>query len=145
VAKASLFDETGNNYGISCTAAITGNAAQLNVAVSANSAVRKRKDLALFYFAGLGFPAIVFIGLGASAFGPKRKRLALRRITSMLGVLMLLSVLVLLPSCGGGFSAKFITQQAATYQLTVMGYVTDPTTNNVTAVEIFAVPTNVVQ
>jgi hypothetical protein len=145
--NAGIFDATGNNYGINCTAKVTNNTALLSVVVGPipAAAARKRKQLALFYAGGLGFPAIVFVGLGASVFGPKRKRLFLRRITSMLGVLMLLSLLVLLPSCGGGFSAKFITQQAASYNLTVMGYVNDPTTNNVTAVEIFAVPTSVVQ
>jgi hypothetical protein len=141
-------DLSGNNYSITCTATVTGNTAQLNVTVtSATPAlrpVRNAATLGLFYAAGLGFPAIVFIGLGASAFGPKRKRLALRRITSLLGLLMLLSLLVILPACGGGFHALFTTQQARSYDLTVMGYATD-TNNNVTAIEVFVVQTNVVK
>jgi len=145
---AGLPDPAGNNYFITCTATVAGNTAQLNVTVAANTpAARPRPNpatLGLFYAVGLGFPAIVFMGLGASAFGPKRRRLALRRITSLLGLVMLLSLMVFLPACGGGFHALFTTQQAATYQITVMGYVTD-TNNNVTAIEIFAVPTNVVK
>ncbi len=143
-------DTSGNNYFITCAVQqITGSTAQVGVTIgAATPASRKPSDrarLELLYSAGLGFPAIVFMGLGAAAFGPKRKRLALRRIASLLGILLLLSLLVVLPACGGGFSASFSNpSQVGSYNLTVMGYVTD-TNNNVIAVEIFTVPMNVVK
>ncbi|HEY6338145.1 MAG TPA: SBBP repeat-containing protein [Candidatus Sulfotelmatobacter sp.] len=142
-------DTSGNNYFITCTAQVTGNTAQLQVTIgAATPASRPRRNntqLGLLYSAGMGFPAIVFMGLGAAAFGPKRKRQALRRIASLLGVLLLLSVLVVLPACSGGFSATFINpSQVGTYTITVLGYVTD-INNNVTAIEIYSVPMNVVK
>ncbi len=143
-------DTSGNNYFITCAVQqVTGSTAQIGVTVGAatpaSRAPANRAQMELLYSAGLGFPAIVFMGLGAAAFGPKRKRLALRRIASLLGVLLLLSLLVVLPACGGGFSATFATpSQVGTYTLRVMGYVTD-TNNNVIAIEIFSVPMNVVK
>jgi hypothetical protein len=152
--NSSGADTSGNNYFITCSATVTGGTAQLNVTVGAatpasrkpvNRAQSDRAQLELLYSAGLGFPAIVFMGLGAAAFAPKRKRAALRRVASLLGILLLLSLMVVLPACSGGFSANFINpSQVGSYTITVMGYVTD-VNNNVTAIEIFTVPMNVVK
>lgn len=151
---ANGIDTSGLNWFITCSAQVTGNTANLNVTVGlATPASRppvtqssiNRAQMELLYSAGLGFPAIVFMGLGAAAFGPKRKRPALRRIASLLGILLLLSLLVLFPACGGGFHAAFSNpSKVQSYTLTVMGYVTD-TNNNVTNIEIFNVPMEVVK
>jgi hypothetical protein len=62
----------------------------------------------------------------------------------MVGLFLLISLLLLLPACGGGFHATFGVHQTANYTLTVMGYVTD-SSNNVTGVEIFTVPLTIVK
>lgn len=132
---------------ITCTAQVTGSAVQLSVSVSsATPALRKTTRLGvgmeLFYAASFWFPAIVFLAAGASVFGLKRKRRALRRIASLLGLLLVFALLVLLPACGGGFTATPTGNfTSADYTLSVMGYVTD-SNNNLVGVEIFTVPLN---
>ena len=86
----------------------------------------------------MGFPAIVFLSVGASAFAPRQRKRGLHRITCILGILLLLSLLLVLPACGGGFHANFITPNSNSYTLTVMGYVTDGS-NNVVGLDVFTV------
>jgi hypothetical protein len=90
------------------------------------------------------FPAIVLTGTGFFAFGSTRKKNLLKRLTSAAGLLLLLSLLVLLPGCGGGFKATLTTptQTSSTYSLIVMGYATDGS-NNVQGLEVFSVPLTV--
>jgi len=140
-------DPTGNNYLITCTAQVSANTAQLTVTVGAATPVghlsADSRAAKLLYGTGLGLPAIC-LGLCACGFGSTRKASALRRIATRLALLGLLSLLVLLPACSGGFKAAFGTAHAASYNLTVMGYVTD-NNNNVTGIEIFTVPVQVVK
>jgi hypothetical protein len=87
---------------------------------------------------GLGFPAIVFLSVGASAFAPRQRKRGWNRVTCILGILLLVSLLVVAPACGGGFKATIITQNQNTYTLTVLGYVTDGS-NNVVGLDVFTV------
>jgi large repetitive protein len=144
-----------NNFGITCTAPAstslpTSGTVPLTVTISSTTPTaalrpgRGQKQLAALYALGLGLPGIVFLGVGASAFGPRRRRLAFRRMTSVLGILFLLALLVLLPSCGGGIKNNPFTGSGnqATYTLTVMGTVINGGT--VVGVDIFTVPLTVI-
>jgi uncharacterized repeat protein (TIGR01451 family) len=134
-------DTNNNNFGISCTASVSGNQIQLTLHVAAESAAARslhhRGETAFLYAFALGLPGMVFISIGASAFGPRRRKQGFQRIASILAIVLLLSLLVLLPACGGGFKFKFTN--AATFTLTGMAYVTDAG-SNVVGVDIFTVP-----
>lgn len=133
-------DPAGNNYFITCAAQISGNAAQLAVTIgSATPADRAGSVTAelMFSVGSLGLPAIVFVG--TSLFGRKRKRSAWQRIMAIFAMYLVCVLLIILPACGAnGFKATFGSNQATTYNLTVMGYITDAN-NNVTGIEIFPV------
>jgi hypothetical protein len=109
----------------------------LPAAKSASAAQDRSKPAMLLAF-GLGFPAIVFLSVGASAFAPRKRKRGWNRITCILGILLVLSLLVVVPACGGGFHADFTPQNTNTYTLTVMGYVTDGS-NNVVGLDVFTV------
>jgi uncharacterized repeat protein (TIGR01451 family) len=133
-------DTTNNNFGISCTASVTGSQIQLTLHVAAESAAARslhpRGETALLYAFALGLPGMVFFSVGASAFGPRRRKQGFRRIASILAIVLVLSLLVLLPACGGGFKFKFTN--AATFTLTGMAFVTNA--GNVVGVDVFTVP-----
>jgi len=143
-------DPAGLNYGISCAplagVPLTGSAVnftlQVTIPAGLNAANTPRhehgKPILLYAFL-LGLPAMVFVGTGTFAFGSQRQRLLLRRLTTGAALLLVLTLLVLLPACGGGFQANFGGTKTASYQLTVMGYVTDGA-NTVQGAEIFTVP-----
>jgi len=80
---------------------------------------------------------MVFFCVGASALAPQRRKRGFQRIASLVTIAFLLSLLVLLPACGGGF--KFTFTNAATFTLTGMAYVTDAS-QNVVGVDVFTVP-----
>jgi len=143
-------DSSGLNYGISCapltSVPLTGSAVNFALQITipaglkaANTPTREHRKPTMLYAFLLGLPAIMFLGTGTFAFGSKRQRLALRRLTSGAGVLLILALLVLLPACGGGFQANFGGTHTASYQVTVMGYVTDGS-NTVQGMEVFTVP-----
>jgi len=132
-----------NNFGITCTAAPSAGGFLLSVSLPAASAAsasrfHDRGAPPILYALAMGFPAIFFLSAGASAFAPKRRKRGFNRVTCTLGILLILSLLVLLPACGGGFKATFITPSTNTYALTVMGYVTDAG-NNVVGMDVFTV------
>ena len=131
-------DSTNNNFGISCTAAVSGNNIQLTLNVAQAAAARQnRSGRALLYALAFGLPGMVFFSVGAAAFAPKPRKRGFRRLTCILGIFLVLSLLVLLPACGGGF--KFHFTNAATFTLTGMAYVTD-SNNNIIGVDVFTVP-----
>ncbi|HTW57142.1 MAG TPA: SBBP repeat-containing protein [Terriglobales bacterium] len=134
---------------ITCAAAQNSQGTwQVTVTVSGLSAAasKRSKHGGLILAYALGFPAIVFLGAGISAFGPRKSRRVFRRIASWLGILLAISLLVALPGCGGGFKATFLgqTTTTTTYSLTIMGYSTDAN-GNVLGVEIFTIPLTNVQ
>jgi hypothetical protein len=129
------------NFGITCTATATSSSVQLSVSLPAQVAASRSRDRglpAMLFALALGFPAIVFLSVGASAFAPRERKRGFHRVTCILGILLLLSLLVLLPACGGGFKANFVTASTNTYTLTVMGYVTD-SSSNVVGIDVFTV------
>jgi hypothetical protein len=139
--KSTGADPNNLNYGITCSATVSAGSIQLSVtlpAAQSASVAHDRSTPAMLLALGLGFPAIVFLSVGASAFAPKPRKRGWNRITCILGILLLLSLLVVLPACGGGFHANFITPNQNTYTLTVMGYVTDGS-NNVVGLDVFTV------
>jgi uncharacterized repeat protein (TIGR01451 family) len=158
----NALDPSGNPTTITCavTSAPPAGATPVTVPMAAGSPVnftlwvsvpaglkaanREPGRAALVYALLTFFPAIVLTGTGFFAFGSTRKRNLLKRLTSAAGLLLLLSFLVLLPSCGGGFKATLTTptQTSSTYSLIVMGYATDGS-NNVQGLEIFTVPLTV--
>ena len=158
----NALDPSGNPTTITCavTSAPPAGATPVTVPMAAGSPVnftlwvsvpaglkaanREPGRPALVYALLTFFPAIVLTGTGFFAFGSTRKRNLLKRLTSATGLLLLLSLLVLLPSCGGGFKATLTTptQTSSTYSLIVMGYATDGS-NNVQGLEIFTVPLTV--
>jgi hypothetical protein len=75
------------------------------------------RNLAPFYALGLTLPGIVWLGAGASS-RAKGKKLAGARILAWLSVLLVVVLVVLTPSCGGGFQASFTNTQT---QLTPTG------------------------
>ena len=111
---------------------------------AANNPTQEHRHRALFYAFLLGLPAVFLTGTGTFAFGSRRQRLALRRLTSVVGISLVLALLVLLPACGGGFKANFGGNTAASFSLTAVGYVWDGA-NNVQGVEILTVPLNIVK
>lgn len=134
-------DPNNLNFGITCSATVSAGSIQLAVTLPAASAAALRshdRRSAMLLALGMGFPAIVFLSVGASAFAPRRRKRGLNRLTCILGILLLVSLLVVLPACGGGFHANFITPNNNTYTLTVMGYVTDGS-NNVVGIDVFTV------
>lgn len=130
-----------NNFGISCAAAVSGSQVQLTLSLSPAAAAAMRRQShnqpAILYAMVLGFPAMVFFSVGASAFAPRRKKPVLTRITSILGIVLVLSMVTFLPACGGGFHFNFT--KASTFTLTGMAYITD-SSNNVVGVDVFTVP-----
>jgi len=133
-------DPNNLNYGIACSATVSAGSIQLSVTLPAASAAARPVDRTptMLLALGMGFPAIVFLSVGASAFAPRTRKRGLNRITCILGILLLVSLLVVLPACGGGFHANFITPNNNTYTLTVLGYVTDGS-NNVVGIDVFTV------
>ena len=132
-------DPANANFGITCTATASSGSIQLSVTLPASSASLHRSAPSVLYAVALGFPAIVFLSVGVSAFAPKPRKQGLKRITGFLGIILLLSLVVVLPACGGGFHANFITGGTANYTLTVMGYATD-SSGNVSGIDVFTVP-----
>ena len=134
-------DPANQNFGITCSATVSAGSIQLSVTLPASksaSAAHDRSTPAMLFAVAMGFPAIVFLSVGASAFAPRQRKRGWHRITCILGILLLLSLLVVLPACGGGFHANFITPNSNSYTLTVMGYVTDGS-NNVVGLDVFTV------
>jgi beta-propeller repeat-containing protein/putative Ig domain-containing protein len=134
-------DPNNLNFGITCSATVSAGSVQLAVTLPAASAAALRshdRTPTMLLALGLGFPAIVFLSVGASAFAPRQRKRGMNRITCILGIFLLVSLLVVLPACGGGFHANFITPNNNTYTLTVMGYVTDGS-NNVIGLDVFTV------
>jgi hypothetical protein len=148
--------DANTNFGITCTAptnltldgpqaSVSGLAVTIPAIQTASlrpATGHGRGPRAPLYALWLGVPGLTFLGIGSAAFGPKRGR----RIVSAISILLLVSLLLFLPSCGGGFSAKFTPpgSNAQTYVLTIMGTVID-SNNNVKGVEIFTVPVTTVQ
>ncbi len=134
-------DPNNLNYGITCSATVSGSDVQLSVTLPASKSASMKHDRstpAMLSALTLGFPAIVFLSVGASAFAPKNRKRGMNRVTCILGILLVLSLLVVVPACGGGFNANFTPQNTNTYTLTVMGYVTDGS-NNVVGLDVFTV------
>ncbi len=134
-------DPNNLNYGITCSATVSGSDVQLSVTLPASKSASMKHDRstpAVLSALTLGFPAIVFLSVGASAFAPKNRKRGMNRVTCILGILLVLSLLVVVPACGGGFNANFTPQNTNTYTLTVMGYVTDGS-NNVVGLDVFTV------
>jgi len=148
-----VVDSTGSadpaNFGITCGATATSSTLTVNLAIAADSAAarsatarsRDRHKTALLAALAMGFPAIVFLSVGASAFAPRSRKRGLNRFVSILGILLVLALLVILPACGGGFHATFVTSNTNTYTLTIMAFVTDST--GVVGVDVFTVPLTV--
>jgi hypothetical protein len=139
--KSAGADPNNLNYGITCSATVSGSNLQLSVTLPAAKSASIKHDRstpAMLFALTLGFPAIVFLSVGASAFAPRKRKRGWNRITCTLGILLLLSLLVVVPACGGGFQANFTPQNTNTYTLTVMGYVTDGS-NNVVGLDVFTV------
>jgi hypothetical protein len=130
-------DSANNNFGITCTAAVTGNTIQLTVNVTQAALHQNRSGRTLLYALALGLPGMVFFSVGATVFAPKPRKRGFQRLTCILGILLVLSLLVLLPACGGGFKFKFTN--AATFTLTGMAYVMD-SGNNIIGVDVFTIP-----
>ena len=151
VDKNGLSDPS--NFGITCTAPAStplpvSGPVPLSVTISATTPTtgalrlsRERKYVAALYAFGFGLPGIIFMGMGASAFGSQHRKSAFKRMISVLGILFLVLLLGLLPSCGGGIKGNPFgppgTGQAA-YTLTVMGTVTD-SSGAVVGVDVFTV------
>jgi hypothetical protein len=131
---------------ITCAATLNQGTWQITVSVSGAAQSSRNEHRGLWMSYAVGLPAIVFLGAGFSAFAPRSKRRALKRIASLLTILLVISLLAILPSCSGGFHAAFFGQSTTTtiYTLNVMGYVTDAN-SNVTGVEIFTIPLSNVQ
>ena len=146
-------DPSGLNYGVSCAqpapVALAGTQGSFSLQISIPAGLkaaneRSERGKPIFFYAFLlGLPAIVFVGAGTVACGPKRKRLA-QGITSVAGVILILALMALLPSCAGGFNANFGGNKASSYLVTVMGYVSDGG-NNIQGEEIFTVPLTIVK
>src|ERR1700722_12427675 len=139
VVNSAGSDPNRLNFGIACTAAVSGNNVQLSVTLptaKAAAAAHDRNTSAMLLALGMGLPAIVFLSVGACAFAPRRGKRGWNRCTHILGILLLVSLLVVAPACGGGFKATIITEN--TYTLTVLGYVTDGS-NNVVGLDVFTV------
>jgi hypothetical protein len=140
IDKDGAADPNNLNFGITCTAtAPSTGGILLSVTLPASSAILRRSPPTMLYALSLGFPAIFFLSVGASAFAPQKRKRGWNRITSILGIFLVLSLIVLLPACGGGFKADFITGGTANYTLTVMGYASD-SSGNVTGIDVFTVP-----
>ena len=92
----------------------------------------------------LALPAIVFVGAGTLTFGQGKREFSKKRLTSIAGILSVLLMLALSPSCAGGFNATFGGKTTAPFSLAVMGYVTDGA-GNVQGEEIFTVPLTIVK
>ena len=123
-------DGTGANFGISCSAPATFSldtnqdpvpTFTVTISSSSTAALRPRRGTAAQQFAFLlAIPGLMFLGVGVLTFAGLRGRRAL----ATFGVLLLISLLLFLPACGGGFSGSFSKHQGGgTYTLTVMGTV----------------------
>ncbi len=138
-------DTTGNNFGITCSwSASTPTAVTVTFTPGASASNAPGKRTGAGMWLALMLPAMVFFGTGLSAFAGRRKP-GLRRITILAGLLTVLFLLAVLPSCGGGFQANFATGGTGQFTATLMGYTTPNggaagTGNSVKAVEIFTIP-----
>jgi hypothetical protein len=145
-------DPLNNNFGITCTAPATplpasgGVPVTINVPASATANLRPAQELKssapllALGFAAFGFalPGIVFLGVGATAFGSK-KHLARRGLFRLLSLLLMISLIALLAGCGGGFSALVVPKGSAnTFSITVMGAVSDGS-GQVTGIEVYTI------
>jgi hypothetical protein len=127
---------TGQQYtGITCT--VSGNQIALTALVPQTSAsLQDNRALVSVLFAFF-LPGIVVLGTGFSAFTRNGSRQNwIKRIVCMLVVLALL---VLLSSCGGGFSPAALkpTGTGKSFTVTVMGYTTSGT--SVQGIDIFTI------
>jgi hypothetical protein len=146
-------DPAGLNYGVSCAqptgVALAGSQTSFPLQISIPAGLkaaneRNERGMPIFFYAFLlGLPAIVFVGAGTVACGSKGKRLA-QRVTSIAGMILILALMALLPSCAGGFSANFGGTKATSFSLTAVGYVSDGG-NNIQGEEIFTVPLTIVK
>jgi hypothetical protein len=131
-------DPQNANFGITCSASATPTplpptppAPQLTIQTSASTVAflrpqRDRQPLPLLYAFTLGIPAIVFLGIGGLF--PGWKRFGQSRLLKMLGLLVLISLLAILPGCGGGIKATITPiGNNNNFTVTVVGTVVDIT------------------
>jgi hypothetical protein len=133
-------DATGNNFGVTCLwnastpTQVTVNLQLTGAAMNHESRARLGIVFALF------LPGVVFVGAGFSVFGPRRWRTAQQRFTVLLGILLLISLLVVIPACGGGFNATFLKSgNGGNFTVTLLGYTSGGGTT-VSGIEIFTIP-----
>jgi hypothetical protein len=137
--NSSGSDPNRLNFGITCTAAVSGNSVNLSVTLPADRTASATHDLhssMMLLALGIGFPAIVFLSVGASAFASKNKKPGWNRLTCILGILLLLSLFVVAQACGGGSKAAIIPPNK--YTLTLLGYATD-SSNTVVGLDVFTI------
>jgi len=137
-------DPTGNNFGLTCLWNVsTPNQVTVNLQLTTAALNRDNKARLGMVFA-LFLPGMVFVGAGFSVFGPRRWRDAHKRLTVVLGILLVMSLVVVLPACGGGFAATFLKTGTGNFTVTLMGYTSN---GGVTTqgVEIFTIPVSAAQ